>query len=259
MSLQSIFWPVQVGIREHRLSVRWRDEGDELVLFVHGLGCSKDSWAEAWQQPELRGYSLLAPDLPGFGFSDSPEGYTHDLSEYASIIHALIDNHASRRIHLVAHSMGGAVVLLLPPRVLSRLASLVLVEGRMFSSSCGLAAETRGLSAEEFSANVFPRIYGRKSGYRTATYDLDRADPLALYGAAQSLLSWTKKTDLFVKFTEADCPKYFFYGDMNQHLEELRQLDPEVCVMIEDAAHFPMNEAPTAFYARLRQLMGAQS
>lgn len=255
MSLASTSWPLQVGTREYRLSVRWRDESNELILFVHGLGCSKDSWKEAWQQPELRGYSLLAIDLPGFGHSPAPEDGNYDLISFAKIINTLIDKYASRKIHLVAHSMGGAVVLLLPPRVLSRLASLVLIEGRMFRSSCGLAAETSDLTAEQFQRDVFPKIYGRKSGYRTATYDLDRADPSALYKAAQSLLEWTEKQVLIEKFKAAACPRYFMHGDLNRHLEELRHIESAACIEIQGAGHFPMNELPDLFYARLRQLI----
>ncbi len=54
------------------VSVLRRDAGPDLVLFLHGLGCVKESFEGAWGKDALAGFSLLAPDLPGSGASPVP-------------------------------------------------------------------------------------------------------------------------------------------------------------------------------------------
>ena len=247
--------PVRIRAREFRLSVRFRQDGDELVLFVHGLGSSKDSWRAAWRRPELRGRSLLAPDLPGCGHSDCPPGFTPDLDRYAEVLRALVDAHASRRIHLVAHSMGGSIALLLPHKVLSRLASLVLVEPRLCAPSCGVANMAVGVSRAEFRRSVFPVIRRRMSADPRAAYDLQRADIDAFYAGSRSLMEWSARRALLERFERADCRKIFIYGADNRHLCELEFIEPALTSAVADAAHFVMIDNPDGFYACLRRVL----
>jgi len=255
MSGGSSVFPVRVGAREFRLSIRFRDDGDDLVLFVHGLGCSKNSWRDAWRRPELRGISLLAPDLPGFGHTACPSGFTVDLPGYARVLGAFIDAHALRRIHLVAHSMGGSIVMLLPPRILSRLANLILVEPRFFRSSCGIAAEAAGVSFDEFHRSTFAAMRRRHGGDPHVVFDLDRSEPDAFYAASRSLVQWTAGRALIERFDRAVCRKFFVYGETNSHLQELRFIAPALTVPIEQAGHFAMNENPDGFYACVAKIM----
>ena len=239
-----------------RLSARLRDAGDDLVLFVHGLGSSKENWQVAWQRPELRDRSLLAPDLPGFGHSELPAGFTPDLAGYAQVLHALIDGYASRRIHLVAHSMGGSVSLLLPERVLSRLATLVLVEPRLFLSSCAIASVAAGVTRDEYRRTVFPAIRRQMSSDHRAAFDLQRADIDAMYTSSLSLIDWASRRSLLERFELAECPKYFVYGADNLHLQELSFIEPARVRAVDHAAHFAMVDNPDGFYRCLGDLLG---
>lgn len=257
MTSQISVVPLRVRAMEFRLSVRFREGGDDLVLFVHGLGCSKENWRGAWQRPELRGRSLLAPDLPGFGHSVYPQGFTADLVNYAHVLRALIDAHALRRIHLVAHSMGGSIALLLPPQVLSRLESLVLIEPRLFAPSCGIAATAVGVTLDEFRRSVFPGIRQRMSNDPHAAFDLNRADVGAFYTSSRSLMEWSAHRALFERFEQADCRKFFIYGTENRHLQELAFVEPGLTVAVEHAAHFVMNDNPDGFYECLSDILDA--
>ncbi len=259
MTSQVSVFPLQVRAQEFRVSTRFREGGDDLVLFVHGLGCSKNSWSAAWQRPELRDRSLLAPDLPGFGHSPCPSGFAAQLTDYARVLGALIDAHALRRIHLVAHSMGGSIALMLPPQVLSRLQNLVLVEARLFRSSCGIATESAGVSPEEFRRSIFPGLRRRMSGDPRAAFDLDRADADAFYASSRSLIHWSAQPELSRRFEQADCRKFFIYGADNRHLQELAFVEPALTFAVEDAAHFVMNDNPDGFYARLSAILDASA
>ncbi len=255
MTTQDSVFPVRVRAMDFRLSVRFREGGDDLVLFVHGLGCSKENWRMAWQRPELRGRSLLAPDLPGFGHSACPPGFGADLVDYAQVLGAIIDAHALRRVHLVAHSMGASVALLLPPQVLSRLENLVLVEPRLLRASCGVAAMTDNVTLDEFRQSVFPGIRRQMSSDQRSVFDLDRAEVGAFYASARSLIKWSTHGELLDRFGQADCRKYFVYGADNGHLQELNLVDPALTIAIEDAAHFVMSDNPDGFYDRLSAIL----
>lgn len=240
--------------REYRLAAWFRDTGPDLVLFVHGLGCSKESWRQAWSAAPLYGHALLAIDLPGFGASPRPAGFSYDLADQAELLASIINLHASRRVRLVAHSMGAAIASLLPEPVARRVDNLVIVEGRLVSSSCGIAAIAAGVDARRFETEVFPQFRRRVAADRRAAFDLDRADPEAFYRSSRSLIEWTAGDGLVPRLAAFNCPTAFVYGSDNRHLGELQLLDPGVLHEIGDAGHFVMNERPEEFYALLARL-----
>ena len=82
---------MQLGPHQRKVAVWLRDAGDDLMIFVHGLGCSKLSWRSAWMRPELRDMSLLAIDLPGFGHSPCPEDFGCELEEHAEVLAGVVD------------------------------------------------------------------------------------------------------------------------------------------------------------------------
>lgn len=245
--------------REHRLTAWFRDAGPDMLLFVHGLGCSKESWRQAWSAPALSGRSLLAIDLPGFGASPRPEGYDYDLEEQAGLLASIIDAHASRNLCLVAHSMGGAIAALLPAPAARRIDGLVLVEGRLVSSSCGIAAATVRASRETFEADIWPKFRRQVAADRSAAFDLDRTDMDAFYLSGRSLIRWTSGAGLVSRFEAFGCHRAFVYGDANRHLDELALLDRNTVHRVEDAGHFVMNDNPEVFYGLLSQLSSQSS
>lgn len=98
-------------------------ENFQTLLLVHGLGQNGfTDWVGIL--PELaREYHVVALDLPGFGYSDSPSG-KYSPSHYARVLKAMLDRHARGPAVVVGHSMGGAVSLRLAaehPELISRL------------------------------------------------------------------------------------------------------------------------------------------
>lgn len=259
MSLQQTTVAARRRGTEYRLAAWFRDSGPDLMLFVHGLGCSKESWRHAWSAPSLYRQSLLAIDLPGYGASPRPPGFAYDLEAQADLLAAVIDTHASRRIWLVAHSMGGAVAALLPAAAARRVDGLVLVEGRLVSSSCGIAAQTARVDREEFDRVIFPQFRRRVAADRRAAFDLDRTDPEAFYLSSASLLKWTSGEGLVGRFAAFECPRAFVYGSDNRHLGEIERVGADVLHEIPGAGHFVMNDNPAEFYALLARLSASRA
>lgn len=240
--------------RDIRLAAWFRNSGPDLMLFLHGLGCSKQNWRYAWSAPALYGYSLLAIDLPGFGASPRPAGFGYDLEDQAAVLASVIDAHASRRLCLVAHSMGGAVATLLPTRAARRVDALILVEGRLVRSSCGIAAVAADVGPEQFDAETFPQFRRKVAADRRAAFDLDRTDQRAFYLSSKSLIKWTAGDGLVSRLAGFECPVAFVYGADNRHLQELALLGPGILHEVADAGHFVMNDNPGEFYPLLARL-----
>lgn len=80
------------------------EEGKPVVVLLHGMSTSADSFREVMH--ELSGsYRLIAPDIPGFGFSDNTAPYT--MPHLVEWLAAFIDELALPPAHFVGHSFGG--------------------------------------------------------------------------------------------------------------------------------------------------------
>lgn len=82
------------------------------VLFLHGFLESSSMW-ELLKEKDLRFHAVLI-DLPGHGASDLGEATTPpSLDYFAQQVLELVDSLGLERYHVVGHSMGGYVALLL--------------------------------------------------------------------------------------------------------------------------------------------------
>lgn len=109
---------------------RWRDRGrfltlagmqvfvvdtgpadaDDVVLILHGFPTSSHDWHRAL--PQMTGAAprrFVLFDMPGYGLSDKPEGYSYSLMEQADIAEMVLREHGVTRAQIVAHDMGTSV------------------------------------------------------------------------------------------------------------------------------------------------------
>ena len=95
------------GVRHTVLSRRGDGPGPTAVL-LHGFGGDKDNWTRlAAHLPSS--WSLLVPDLAGFGQSERRDDVRHDIVAQAERVHLLIQQAESRPVILVGNSMGGHI------------------------------------------------------------------------------------------------------------------------------------------------------
>jgi 3-oxoadipate enol-lactonase len=79
----------------------------EVVLLIHGLGCSGADWA--FQVAALeRHFRVIVPDLPGSGHSPAPRG-GYSIEAYAAAMWRFLDHLKIDKVNLVGFSLGGAV------------------------------------------------------------------------------------------------------------------------------------------------------
>jgi pyruvate dehydrogenase E2 component (dihydrolipoamide acetyltransferase) len=99
-------------------------EGQDVVL-IHGFGSDRLSWLG--NSPALMPLAKVhALDLPGHGESGLDVG-NGSLEALADNVEATLDAQGIAKAHLVAHSLGGGIALLMAARKPERIASLALI------------------------------------------------------------------------------------------------------------------------------------
>jgi pyruvate dehydrogenase E2 component (dihydrolipoamide acetyltransferase) len=128
--------PQEIEVAGRRLRYLALGEGGVPVMLVHGFGGDLNSWM--FTQPVLaEGRRVIALDLPGHGGSVKEVG-RGDSESLADAVEGTLAALGIERVHLVGHSMGGAIVTVLTLRRPNRIASLSLL------GSAGLGPEING-------------------------------------------------------------------------------------------------------------------
>lgn len=98
---------------------------EEAVVFLHGFAGDADAWINI-QLPLARDILTLAFDLPGHARSRSHPGSDGVMAMAAAVIEAL-EQRGLTKVHLVGHSMGGAVAASIALQARERVKSMTLL------------------------------------------------------------------------------------------------------------------------------------
>ncbi|WP_351225722.1 alpha/beta hydrolase [Streptomyces sp. NPDC002133] len=242
--------------------IRWTESAGEgpTRVYVHGLGAASTVYhAHIAAHPLLAGRRSLFVDLPGHGTSDRPADFGYTLEDHADALAAALDEAGPGTdpgvgvvgdgAEIVAHSMGGAVAIVLAHRRPELVSRLVLVEADLdphppvTAGSSGIA----DLPEEEFvHGDGFARVLQRIGPTWAATMRL--ADPLALHRSATSLVRGTSPT---MRRMLMDCPvpRTYLQGGLSGELsgEDALVAAGVQVVTVPDAGHNVMFDAPEAF------------
>jgi pyruvate dehydrogenase E2 component (dihydrolipoamide acetyltransferase) len=118
--------PRELEVAGKRLRYLEVGSGDGVpVLLLHGFGADLNSWM--FTQPALSdGRRTIALDLPGHGGSTKDVG-SCDADALVDVVDGAVTKLGIGRVHLVGHSMGGAVAALVAARRPERIATLTLI------------------------------------------------------------------------------------------------------------------------------------
>lgn len=247
--------------KQINLSTKFRNSNNELIFLIHGLGCSKESFEHIWDCSLFQDYSILTVDLVGFGSSSKPNDFSYTIEEQAEICKLLLDKFEHPKIHIVAHSMGGAVGLLLVKNLKNRLITFINVEGNLVGEDCRYVSK-RAISfpLQDFKNTKFHKMKSackasEDFGSKFWGEMLENTDPLGFYKSAQSLVKWSESTDLLRMFNNLELKKAYIYGDKNSQMDAVKQLTSIKKVSISNSGHFVMNENPDEFYKTLYTIL----
>lgn len=149
-------WPNRECSTFHMVDgIRWhlqRMGRGPSVLLLHGTGSATHSWRDLGPLMARR-FSVLAPDLPGHGFTECPDPERLSLPGMAAALGGLLRAQAFSPEIVVGHSAGAAIAVrmaldgLIAPRAIVSLNGALLpwrgMPGKVFSPLAKVLASTR--------------------------------------------------------------------------------------------------------------------
>lgn len=224
------------------------DKG-ETFLLIHGFAGDRSSWVATASGIARAGHTAIVPDLPSHGASEAEAQGLDELVEALSTFAAGLPG----RLHLVGHSLGGAVATGLATRLGPKAASLTLIApagiGREIDGSfiLGMAEAT---TAGEVAHLL--RLLGPKADGLSDQALAETAAQLArgrLKALAQALVGpQGQKIDIvrqLVKLAEA-MPVRALIGTEDRVIPAAQafNLPPAVAVHFLSAGHMPHWDLP---------------
>ncbi|MFW5655573.1 MAG: alpha/beta fold hydrolase BchO [Roseicyclus sp.] len=268
-------WPLRAASRSvmsapHRWHVQVAGEGPDILL-LHGAGASAHSWHKLIARLEDR-FRLIAPDLPGHGFTQSPRG-RNALPQVARDLAALMRTLDAAPRFVVGHSAGGAIALEMARQGFGPPERIVVVNGALeeFRGPAGVLfpAIARVLSLNPFTGLFLSRGSSEAQVRRiigaTGT-NLD-ADALGLYarliarrshvdGTLAMMAQWSLR-DLGAALPSIGTPTLFVHGARDQAVriavaERAAAAMPAARLhRLEGVGHVAQEEAPDAVAAEI--------
>jgi pimeloyl-ACP methyl ester carboxylesterase len=213
-------------------------------VFLHGLGASSPPYyAQAAAHPALLGRRTLLMDFLGFGISDRPADFAYTLEDHADAVAAALAEAGVTGAEVVAHSMGGAIAVVLAARHPRLVSKLVLVDANLDPIEPPPVPTTQ--TEAEFRATGWPALLERIGPHWAATMRL--ATPEAVHRSLTHLARATVPT-MREHLVELPIARTFVHpaGDPPPNLQQLAVSGVRL-VAIPDAGHNIMLDNVDAF------------
>jgi pimeloyl-ACP methyl ester carboxylesterase len=113
------------GVRVH-----YQEAGDENappIILIHGFISSTLIWKEVFLPLASEGFHVIAPDLPGYGYSEKPGDGEYTIEYQARAVLGLMDRLGIEKAILVGASYGAAIALAAALDYPGRVNKLVLI------------------------------------------------------------------------------------------------------------------------------------
>ncbi|MET9446729.1 alpha/beta fold hydrolase [Streptomyces cinerochromogenes] len=233
--------------------IRWTEVpgAEPARVYLHGLGSMSAVYhAHIAARPELVGRRSLFVDLPGHGTSDRPRDFGYTLEDHADAVAAALDAAGATGAELIAHSMGGAVAVVLAHRRPGLVSRLVLTEANLdaFPPSAAASSGIAAHGEDEFVEKEHARVLEAVGPLWAATMRL--ADPRALHRSAVGL---RKGSDPVMRTLLEGLPvdRVFLQGEHSGDLTGRERLEAAGVrvVTVPGAGHNVMFDNPDAFAA----------
>lgn len=227
----------------------------DIILFIHGLGCSRESWHAARQVSVLNEFTLCAVDLPGHG--DSTIAANANLMTHTDVIAQVIeaiDPMRKSRVIVVGHSMGG-VIGLLYSQFYGNVLGFINIEGNVTVNDCQLSKDISNQSVDDFvSSGFYKLVLSLTASSDTSLHTwgtwLDMCDPRTIHESATSLYGWSRD-DVILNMLNDIPNTVYYYGRRSaaSRIPDLEKIKSHVDTQeIAGAEHFPMIDDPKQLF-----------
>ncbi len=261
-------WPLRsasraLAVAPHHWHVQITGHGRDILL-LHGAGASAHSWHRLMARLD-EDFRLIAPDLPGHGYTRSPRGRS-SLSQVARDVAALLDQLHSVPRFVVGHSAGGAIALEMARQKLLPLDRIVVINGALedFKGPAGVLfpVMARFLALNPFTSSFLSRgssVAQVRNIIGATGTDLDE-EALSLYtrlisrrehvdGTLAMMAQWSLRA-LNAALPSIEVPTLFLHGDRDQAVRVVvahraaGAMPNASLQVLDDVGHIAQEEAP---------------
>ncbi|MGI8970167.1 MAG: alpha/beta fold hydrolase [Dehalococcoidia bacterium] len=245
-----------------RINVDRAGAGDPVVL-LHGWGASARSLAPV-VQTLCRSYSVTALDFPGFGLSQQPSA-PWGVYEFAQFVRHAMARLEIKRTHLLGHSHGGRVSIMLAAQSPELVDKLILVDSAGIRPPRTLRLRARGLTARTGRRILSHRLAGGP-GRRALTALYGRLG-MADYrdsGPMRPTFIKVVNEDLGSLLPSIQAPTLVVWGAEDEETpvwmgeRMAREIPRARLLVLERAAHFPYLDEREAFDRALTQFLAEE-
>jgi len=227
------------------------------LLFIHGLGAANEHMKGVWTAQGYEQHSILTIDLPGFGGSSKPTNFSYDMSDQALVVHRLLQKLRLNKVHIIGHSLGGAVGVLLCLKYPKGIRSLINLEGNLTNGDCDWSRRIANQSWQRWRKSGYSQMTRAFSKGELLSHSWGQMTPNAIYKSSVSLVQWSDSGKLLKNFLKLKIKKHYIYGSKNRTILTARLLRKNRIPMTEisKSGHCMMLDNPQEFYQKLLTLL----
>jgi pimeloyl-ACP methyl ester carboxylesterase len=266
MAAPHLMQPLDLVLSGQKLRV-WKGGSGRCLLLLHAAwGGAELSWDRVWNEL-AHSFTVIAPDLPGFGRSGSLE--TPSLEGMAARLSEMLDALQIDRVIVAGNSFGAGLALRFAgdqPLVVSQ---VILVNGGYMPVIPAAMKKLAALPMLDpclrslvrminFSPWALKRAFADPVGLPTGFLD-----SIARNAPAYSRTSYDIVMNMTRPLTRPAAPVTLLWGARDglatlKQAEMIRKAMPDAgLVTIDGAGHMPQVERPEAFVSALRSLISA--
>lgn len=123
----------------NNMRIFYREAGPKdapILLLPHGYPCSSFQYRNL--MPALADqWRLIAPDFPGFGYSNTPEDFDYTFDGYASFLKSFTESLQLDKYSLYLHDYGSQIGLRLAMSAPEKINSLIIQNGDIYEDALG--------------------------------------------------------------------------------------------------------------------------
>jgi len=250
-----------VTLGEHNLEVSsvTKTGSSEWIIALHGIQSSKELFSDFSKQSFLKNYSFLAMDLIGFGESSKPESFSYDIADQAKTIKQIVRRLGIEKVHIIGHSLGGAVGTILLKPLQDIIISFINLEGNLTLADSSITKEVVGYSFDEFRKEKYQQIKDSiknsdelSAGFRSRC--LEKVPDYTFYKTSQSIIKWISDNELLRLFKDSSCKRLYIYGDKNAFKKSIVPVNVQK-IEIPNAGHFMLLDNAEATYTAIEDFL----
>jgi len=241
----------KINVNGINIAYERRGSGAPLVL-LHGYPLDHSIWNEAMALLE-NDFDVLAPDLRGFGESDSVEAQ-YTIADIAKDMADLLEALGIKQTYIAGHSMGGYVALAFARTYPERVLGLGLISSQALADAPE-RKEGRYAAAKQVAEQGVNIIVDSMAEKLTARADLvsplkaliARQHPRGIIGALKAM---AERADSTPYLSSCHFPVVLIHGDTDvlipiDRTREIKDAVPHAhLIEIPGAGHMPMMENP---------------